>query len=46
MQEFIQDNDGCAFKRKMPKIKVHEREEVSVFIGHDDQHLPSQLSAT
>ena len=40
MQEFIPDNDGHAFKRKMPKIKVHEREEVPVSIGHDDQHLP------
>jgi hypothetical protein len=40
MQEFIPDNDGRAFKRKMPKIKVHEREEVPLSIGHDDQHLP------
>lgn len=40
MQEFIPDNDGCAFKRKMPKIKVLEKEEVSVSICHDDQHLP------
>lgn len=40
MQEFIPDNDGRAFKRKMTKIKVHEREEVPVSISHDDQHLP------
>jgi len=49
MQEFILDNDGCAFKRKMPKIKVHEREEAPVSIGNDDQHFAissSRLPAT
>ena len=49
MQEFILDNDGCAFKRKMPKIKVHQREEAPVSIGNDDQHFAissSQLPAT
>ena len=36
-------------KRKMPKIKVHEREEAPVSIGNDDQHFAissSRLPAT
>jgi hypothetical protein len=40
MQEFVLNNDGSSFKREMPKIKVHQREEVHVSIGHDDQHFP------
>jgi hypothetical protein len=31
---------GVHLKGKCQKLKSTKREEVSVFIGHDDQHLP------
>jgi hypothetical protein len=39
MQEFILDNDGRAFKSKVPKIKATGREEAPVSIGVNDQHF-------